>query len=57
MRTNLKLLQDNKTETEEKLKEARKKELDYLKKEQETKNREQELELDVQKNYNRKEHR
>jgi hypothetical protein len=45
----LKMLQDNKAETEEKLKESRKKELDFLRKEQELKNREQELEIDVQK--------
>lgn len=45
----LRILTDNKTESEEKLKEARKKELDFMKKEQELKNKEQELELDVQK--------
>ncbi len=45
----LKLLQDNNAESEEKLKEARKKELDFLKKEQEFKNKEQELELEIQK--------
>ena len=45
----LRMLQDNKEETEEKLKEARKKELDFLKKMQELQNKEEELELEVQK--------
>ena len=45
----LKLLQSANTENEEKLKEARKKELDFLKKVQELKNKEEELELEVQK--------
>lgn len=45
----LKVLQDTNSEIEEKLKLARVKELDYLKKEQELKNKEAELEIQVQK--------
>jgi hypothetical protein len=45
----LRLLQQNASENEEKLKTARQKELEFLKKEQELKNREQELEIQVQK--------
>jgi hypothetical protein len=45
----LRILQDRSTESEEKLKEARKKELDFLKKEQDLKNKEAELELELQK--------
>lgn len=48
----LKLLQENNAENEEKLKLARLKELDYLKKEQELKNKEAELEIQVQKKLN-----
>ncbi|WP_153800945.1 DUF2130 domain-containing protein [Foetidibacter luteolus] len=44
----LKLLQENASDNEEKLKEARKRELEFLQKEQELKNREAELELNVQ---------
>lgn len=44
----LKLLQQSDADKEEKLKEARKKELDYLQKEQALNTREQELELSVQ---------
>lgn len=45
----LKLLQQNASDTEEKLREARKKELEFLQKEQALKTREEELELSVQK--------
>jgi hypothetical protein len=45
----LKLLQQNAQDNEEKLKTARQKELEFLKKEQELKNKEQELELVLQK--------
>ncbi|MFZ1370318.1 MAG: DUF2130 domain-containing protein, partial [Ferruginibacter sp.] len=45
----LRLLQENKSDTEEKLKEARKKELEYLQKEQQLKNKEAELEITLQK--------
>ena len=44
----LKMLQQNAADTEEKLKEARKKELDFLQKEQQLKTKEEELELSVQ---------
>jgi len=44
----LQLLQQNAAENEEKLKEARKKELEYLQKEQSLKTREEELQLTVQ---------
>lgn len=44
----LRLLQENCSDTEEKLKTARRKELDYLQKEQALKNKEAELELEVQ---------
>ena len=45
----LKLLQQNAADTEEKLREARKKELEFLQKEQALKTKEEELELSVQK--------
>ncbi len=45
----LRMLQDNNTENEEKLKEARKKELEFLQKEQMLKNKEEELEITFQK--------
>ncbi|CAN5774409.1 DUF2130 domain-containing protein [soil metagenome] len=45
----LNILQTSNSENEEKLKEARKKELDFLKKVQELKNKEEELELQIQK--------
>lgn len=45
----LRLLEQNDREKDEKLKEARKKELEFLQKEQELKTREQELEIQVQK--------
>ena len=45
----LRMLQDNNLANEEKLKEARKKELEFLQKEQEIKNKEAELEITVQK--------
>jgi hypothetical protein len=45
----LKLLQESCSETEEKLKLSRRKELEYLQKEQELKNKEEELELQLQK--------
>jgi hypothetical protein len=45
----LRLLKQNKEETEERLKTARQKEFEFLKKEQELKNREQELEIILQK--------
>ncbi|MBA2498876.1 MAG: DUF2130 domain-containing protein [Chitinophagaceae bacterium] len=45
----LTLLQQNNAETEEKLKEARKKELEYYQKEQALKTREEELEIQMQK--------
>jgi hypothetical protein len=45
----LRLLQDAQNENEEKLKASRQKELEYLKKEQDLKNKEAELELSVQK--------
>ncbi len=44
----MKMLQQNATETEEKLKEARKKELEFLQKEQQLKTKEEELEISVQ---------
>src|SRR4051812_28702295 len=44
----LKLLQESCNETEEKLKNSRRKELEYLQKEQELKNKEEELELQLQ---------
>ncbi|MES2330340.1 MAG: DUF2130 domain-containing protein [Bacteroidota bacterium] len=44
----LKMLQQNATESEEKLKEARKKELDFLQKEKQLKTKEEELELQLQ---------
>jgi hypothetical protein len=47
--TKLKLLEQNNRDNEEKLKEARKKELDFLRKEQELKNREEEIEINIQK--------
>lgn len=45
----LRLLKQNKEETEERLKTARQKEFEFLKKEQELKNKEQELEIILQK--------
>ena len=45
----LRLLQDNNNENEEKLKAARKKELEFLQKEQQLKNKEAEIELTMQK--------
>jgi len=48
----VKLLQETNKENEEKLKTARNKELEFLKKEQELKNREAELEIQVQKKLN-----
>ena len=45
----LRLLTENNAENEEKLKEARKKELDFLQKEQQLKNKEAELEITLQK--------
>src|SRR5215212_1187442 len=45
----LSLLEQNNKDNEEKLKEARRQQLEFLKKEQELKNREAELELSVQK--------
>jgi hypothetical protein len=45
----LKFLEQNKVENEERLKQARQKELDFLRKEAEMKNREQELEILLQK--------
>ena len=45
----LRMLQENKSDTEEKLKDARKKELEFLQKEQQLKNKEAELELTLQK--------
>ncbi len=45
----LRMLQEHKSDTEEKLKEARKKELEFLQKEQQLKNKEAELELTLQK--------
>src|SRR6266516_1485159 len=45
----LKLLEQNNSENEEKLKEARRQQLEFLRKEQELKNKEEELELSVQK--------
>lgn len=44
----VKLLQSNNADNEEKLKQARQKELDFLKKMQELKNKEEELELEIQ---------
>lgn len=44
----LKLLQQNATDNELKLKESRKKELDYLQKEQQLKNREEEMQITLQ---------
>lgn len=48
----LKLLSDTNQQNEEKLKEARQKELEFLKKEQELKNKEAELEIQLQKKLN-----
>ncbi len=48
----MKMLQQNCEESTEKLKEARKKELEFLQKEQQLKNREAELELQLQKRFN-----
>ncbi len=48
----LKLLSDANIENEEKLKTARQKELEFLKKEQELKNKEAELEISLQKKLN-----
>ena len=45
----LKMLKQNMSDNEEKLKLARQKELEYLKKEQELKNKEQEIEIQIQK--------
>jgi hypothetical protein len=45
----LKMLQQNAADTEEKLKEARKKELEFLQKEQQLKNKEEELQITLQK--------
>ena len=45
----LRMLENNNAETEEKLKEARKKELEFLQKEQQLKNKEAELEITLQK--------
>jgi hypothetical protein len=45
----LRLLQENNADNEEKLKEARKKELEFLQKEQQLKNKEAELEITLQK--------
>ena len=45
----LKMLRQNMSDNEEKLKVARQKELEYLKKEQELKNKEQEIEIQIQK--------
>lgn len=45
----LKMLRQNMTDNEEKLRIARQKELEYLKKEQELKNKEQEIEIQIQK--------
>ena len=45
----LKMLRQNMSDNEEKLKLARQKELEYLKKEQELKNKEQEIEIQIQK--------
>jgi hypothetical protein len=45
----LRILQDNNNNAEEKLKESRKKELEFLQKEQQLKNREAELEITLQK--------
>lgn len=45
----LRLLQENNSNNEEKLKEARRKELEFLQKEQQLKNRESELEITLQK--------
>lgn len=47
--TKLRLLENNNKENEEKLKEARKKELDFLQKEQQLKNKEAELDITLQK--------
>ena len=47
----LKMLQDSCSDNEEKLKEARKKELTFLQKEQELKTRQEEMELDMQKRF------
>lgn len=46
--TKLRLLEENNKENEEKLKQARQKELDFFRKEQELKNKEAELEISVQ---------
>ncbi len=48
----LKLLQQNSNDNEEKLKEARKKELEFLQKEQNMKRREEELDINLQKKIN-----
>jgi len=45
----MKMLQQSVTDNEEKLKEARRKELDFMQKEQQLKRKEEELELSVQK--------
>src|SRR6266498_5584319 len=45
----LRMLEQNNRDSEEKLKEARRQQLEFLKKEQELKNKEAELELSVQK--------
>ena len=45
----LRMLEDNNKDNEEKLKEARKKELEFLQKEQALKNKEEEMEINVQK--------
>ena len=45
----LRMLENNNAENEEKLKEARKKELEFLQKEQQLKNKEEELEITLQK--------
>ncbi|MDP4263336.1 MAG: DUF2130 domain-containing protein [Bacteroidota bacterium] len=49
----LRLLEQNNKDNEEKLKQARQKELEFLKKEQELKNKEAELEINVQKQLQR----
>ena len=45
----IRMLEDNNTETAEKLKEARKKELEFLQREQQLKNKEAEIEINVSK--------
>ena len=49
------MLENNNKDNEEKLKEARKKELEFLQKEQELKNKEAEMEITLQKKLQRKE--